>query len=135
MSIDGLEALQKRVREATGADGALDIEIVNVLMPGCWPVQWGIHAPRFTTYPEGLGPCVAMLRSVVPQATCYGFDVNPQEITAYVSRNCVGSGHWLKEGWRSDGNGCLALLDAIISAKLSLSKEKEARSQSSEGAL
>ncbi|CCB64430.1 hypothetical protein [Hyphomicrobium sp. MC1] len=93
--------------------------------------------PRFTTFPEGLGACVGLCMEVLPgwawkTGTCCVSD----DAWVVPDFNCPVHGERLLKqfgpiAWgsiwdtgididrRPAGNACLALLDAIVSAKLS----------------
>ena len=61
MNLESLRSLQKRIREATGPDRNLDWDIREAFNPG----RMG-QVPRYTPDPDGLGPCVALMREVLP---------------------------------------------------------------------
>ena len=61
MNLESLRSLQKRIREATWPDRNLDWDIREAFYPG----RMG-QAPLFTLDPDGLGPCVALMRMLLP---------------------------------------------------------------------
>ena len=66
-NLESLRSLQKRIREATGADRELDRDIANAFRPvGFRGFYTFTSAPLYTTDPDGLGPCVALLEAVLP---------------------------------------------------------------------
>ena len=65
-TIDTLKSLQKRTRESTGPDAELDLAIADAFgRPAIW-VGGDYVAERFTTDPDDLGACVALMREVLP---------------------------------------------------------------------
>ena len=52
---------------------------------------------RVYAYTSSLNDIIALIERELPQANCHGYDKDPKGATAYVSRNCVSSGHWLYE--------------------------------------
>lgn len=128
--LEALEQLQQRVREATGPDRELDADIAEAffLFPAAssrrpWQPQNGPaepawfsgnnffwwKPPHFTTDPDGLGACVALLRSVLPGAKWAKFHMGSFEIHE--------GGNWIADV-SALANDCLTFIDAIISAKL-----------------
>ena len=75
MNIESLRSLQKRIREATEPDRELDAAIAKAFgMPHGYH-EWiedrtyydtFEQAARFTLDPDGLGPCMALQRAVLP---------------------------------------------------------------------
>ena len=68
MSIEQLRSLQKRIREATGPDRELDWDIAKALDASFSAPPYLTDAPEFTLDPDGLGPCVALFKAVLPGA-------------------------------------------------------------------
>ena len=67
MNVESLRSLQKRIREAKGADRELDRDIANAFRPaGFRGFYTFTSAPLYTADPNGLGPCVALMREVLP---------------------------------------------------------------------
>lgn len=137
-NLESLRSLQKRIREATGPDRNLDWDIREAFYPG----RMG-QAPLFTLDPDGLGPCVALQRAVLP-GWCWR-----------IGTCCVSDDAWVAPDWdsptdgarlraqygeplfgtvfdqgvdidrRPPGNVCLAFLDAIIGAMIAELQLKE----------
>lgn len=111
MNLESLRSLQKRIREATGPDRNLDWDIREAFYPG----RMG-QAPLFTLDPDGLGPCVALMREVLPGCE-WGRNTN---------------GHWfifetptVVLAWALPlANDCLRFLDAIVSALIAQEEAK-----------
>lgn len=130
-NLESLRSLQKRIREAKGADRELDWIIANtfkvyrdVFAMGA-SVITHLDAPNFTLDPDGLGPCVALQRAVLPgwslcltvglsgdYAVIHEFDPPcrrlPSEPFSFRSYNI-----------------CLTALDAILSALIAQEEAKE----------
>lgn len=73
MNLSTLKYLQSRIREATGADPDLDFAIRKTFKLGpLWCSRYITDpddmAPRYTTDPDGLGACVELMRSLLPDA-------------------------------------------------------------------
>lgn len=137
-NLESLRSLQKRIREATGPDRNLDWDIREAFYPG----RMG-QAPLFTLDPDGLGPCVALLRSVLPgYAWKVGTCCVSDDAWVVPDFNCPVHGERLRAEYgeiewgsiwdtgididrRPSGNVCLALLDAIISALIAQEEAKE----------
>ena len=95
MNLESLRSLQKRIREAKGADRKLDAEIaiaLGLVSGAPWEIftdrlgertarnsmsgtevllrDFGryLKLPKLTSDPDGLGPCVALLEAVFPGA-------------------------------------------------------------------
>lgn len=75
MSLESLRSLQKRIREATGPDRKLDAAIAKAFGMPHGEKEWiedrsfcriDEQAQKFTADPDGLGPCVALQRAVLP---------------------------------------------------------------------
>jgi len=84
MNLESIRSLQKRIREATGPDRNLDWDIREAFYPG----RMG-QAPLFTLDPDGLGPCVALMRAALPG---WLFDLRQQhkeDWQARVHRRCL----------------------------------------------
>lgn len=125
MTIESLKALQTRIREATGPDRELDVEIARALRPGqLWCAEHPFApedvAPNFTTDPDGLGACVALFH----------------EVLTGCKWTRTASGRFRVWDWNdllaSDAkplaNDCLTFVDAIIeakAAKLEAEQEKQ----------
>ena len=145
MTIDTLRSLQQRIREATGPDRKLDLEICRAFDQ---PMGWsgdidGLGSHRYTTDPDGLGPCVALLRSVLPgYAWKVGTCCVSDDAWVVPDFNCPIHGERLRAEYgeiewgsiwdtgididrRPSGNVCLALLDAIVSALIAQAEAKE----------
>ena len=83
-NLESLRSLQKRIREATGPDRNLDWDIREAFYPG----RMG-QAPLFTLDPDGIGPCVALMRAALPG---WLFDLRQQhkeDWQARVHRRCL----------------------------------------------
>lgn len=151
--LDTLKSLQSRIREATGADRDLDAEICAVLRYGhrdecsgflrsfpVWRVKEygrveviddsGSPGPWFTcaeltTYPDGLGACVGLMRNVLPGCE---WEREFRNFGIYNIRTSEGSWHEIGYSTKPLANDCLTFIDAIISAeisKLEAEQEKE----------
>jgi hypothetical protein len=151
MNIDPLRSLQQRIREATGPDPDLDWEIWCALcQPAEWWGQkiesvfrdgdttlassWGCNTAdgyrhlgcgyigRFTTDPDGLGACKALMLEVLPG--CVWERTKNGSIHVYRA-----AGALLPIGFPEIGeicaNDCLTFIDAIISAAISEFEAKE----------
>ncbi len=76
MNLESLRSLQMRIREATGPDRELDCLIAAAVSGGdlhptsdlSGIIGSGIYVrvPSYTTDPDGLGPCVALMRMLLP---------------------------------------------------------------------
>ena len=136
MNLESLRSLQKRIREAKGADRELDWIIANtfkvyrdVFAMGA-SVITHLDAPNFTLDPDGLGPCVGLMREVLP-----GWQWTVSESTletkggrffsfVHVPIGYDAPGPW-PEGFCHHSNPCLSLLYSIISALIA--QEEEAK--------
>ena len=66
-NLESLRSLQKRIREAKGADRELVRDLANAFRPaGFRGFYTFTSAPLYTADPDGLGPCVALQRAVLP---------------------------------------------------------------------
>ena len=111
MNIESLRSLQKRIREATGPDRNLDWDIREAFYPG----RVG-QAPLFTLDPDGLGPCVALMREVLPGYVWGKFLDGNFELAGPPGTRTIYS--------RVLSSECLTFLDAILSALIA---QEEAR--------
>jgi hypothetical protein len=112
MNLESLRSLQKRIRESKGVDPRLDRDIAFALTD--WTLSSQELPPIFTADPDGLGPCVALLRSVLPGCAWKVGEIEWGSI-------------WdtgIDIDRRPSGNVCLALLDAIISALIAQEEAK-----------
>lgn len=64
MNLESLRSLQKRIRESKGVDPRLDRDIAFALTD--WTLSSQELPPIFTADPDGLGACVALMRTVLP---------------------------------------------------------------------
>ena len=87
MTLETLRALQTRIREATGADRELDWDIAKALDASFSAPPYLTDAPEFTLDPDGLGPCVALQRAVLPE---WKWDVFQRHISEKDKRFSVG---------------------------------------------
>lgn len=142
MNLESLRSLQKRIREATGPDRDLDHAILLTLLPRT-RTDLITYGTPFTTDPDGLGPCVALLRSVLPgYAWKVGTCCVSDDAWVVPDFNCPVHGERLRAEFgeiewgsiwdtgididrRPSGNVCLALLDAIVSALIAQEEAKE----------
>lgn len=150
--LETLRSLQARIREATGPDRELDAWIVVMLTPTrataddlvyliktepedhCAPGTYWLKqrsgaslrtAPLFTTDPDGLGACVALMREVLPGCE-WGRTVDGAFVV-------WGETYALLPGDEPDVLGsrwplatdCLTFLDAIISAVIAKEEARE----------
>lgn len=115
-NLSTLKSLQARIREATGADRELDLAIQQTFRPDDFVVM---HRPLYTTDPDGLGACVALMREVLPRWT-WGRDwfgnISVVDIEAIRDRNANSI---------RLANDCLTLLDAICAALIAEEEAKE----------
>jgi len=125
MNLESLRSLQKRIREATWPDRNLDWDIREAFYPG----RMG-QAPLFTLDPDGLGPCVALMRAALPgwpgSVSWNNLETNGGTSFAYVHTpiGYDGPSPW-PEGSLHHNNTCLALLYAIFSAAIAKEEARE----------
>jgi hypothetical protein len=128
MNLSTLKSLQSRIREATGADRELDIAIWDALDPTetigpPGPRIESSIAPPYTTDPDGLGACVALMREVLPGA------IREVEATGKLPKVTVWRYHDIVWQARSTEEHAIenhATLLAIISARIAeLEAEQE----------
>jgi len=120
MTLETLRSLQTRVREATGPDRELDVEIARALQPGqLWCVEHPFApedvAPNFTTDPDGLGACVALMHAILPGCE---WDRDFRKFSIFEVPNPNGAWHEIGYSENVLANDCLTFLDAIFSAKI-----------------
>ena len=116
-NLESLRSLQKRIRESKGVDPRLDRDIAFALTD--WTLSSQELPPIFTADPDGLGPCVALMREVLPgwywHKNGFGFSI----------------GKYVEDGFCPQfsavhlANYCLTFLDAIFSALIAQEKAKE----------
>ena len=124
MNLESLRALQTRIREATGPDRELDLEIMRAFYPEC---QWTIASTHpaignrlseaffFTTDPDGLGACVALMHATLPGCEWVRTEDRSFQIWREIGVK-VPIGYL---SYRAPlANDCLTFLDAICSAKI-----------------
>lgn len=154
-NLESLRSLQKRIREAKGADRELDAEIAITLelIPG---PPWKIYAdangtrvachtlsgteialgdfngyitiPKFTLDPDGLGPCVALQRALLPDAyfCVRRTALRPGMIPGSApSAYCGECGDWGQPSKDCHDSIVLAALLAIVSALIAQEEAKE----------
>lgn len=121
MNIEQLRSLQKRIRDATGPDRELDWDIAKALDASFSAPPYLTDAPEFTLDPDGLGPCVALLEAVLPGAE---LEISTLHGIAFV-RLPLNAQDGPERARRNDGNKCLALCDAILSALIAQEEAKE----------
>jgi hypothetical protein len=121
-TIDDLKRLQKRIRECKGADRELDKTIwlaignaPRVVPEGC-TLNTGL-APRYTTYPDGLGACVSLMDSVLPG--CVWERVKGGAFFIYRTARALMPLNWLDLPEHNLPNDCLTFIDAIVAANIS----------------
>jgi hypothetical protein len=130
-NLESLRSLQKRIREATGPDRELDLAIyqdLDVFNPALkgFPARGAfspdaMEVPKITLDPDGLGPCVALQRAVLPgcewskdrRGEIIIFDELPAKVWAVVAIA------------KPLANDCLTFLDAIFSAAIDQEEAKE----------
>ncbi|MBA2125097.1 hypothetical protein DLM45_02505 [Hyphomicrobium methylovorum] len=119
--------MQTRLREATGPDSELDKDISTALNHyDDSLVPWGgdLHPYDYTTDPDGLGACVALMRSVLPR---WLFDIRQQhqdDFQARVYRRCLKrTPH--DDVFASHRLATHATLLAIVSALIAIEEAKE----------
>lgn len=123
MNLSTLKSLQSRIREATGADRELDIAIWDALDPTetigpPGPRIESSIAPPYTTDPDGLGACVALMRSQFPDAN---WERVQRQMGICGIRNGPQWSHWVKPL----ANDCLTFLDAICAALIAEEEAKQ----------
>lgn len=134
LATDGLGDLLARAEGATGRDNALATDIYNALGDQAmdrgklgWTWRPGGRG-MWHNLPDlcsSLDAALELVARALPDANCHGYDLTPSGVDAYVSRNSVASGHWLKEGRAA--TPALALLAALLKA-LSEPRSSEAAS-------
>lgn len=91
-----LAELIARLEAATEGSRELDLAIYALCVPES-PEKWVRDRPE--TYAPHYTTSIDAALSLVPEtANCHGYDRDPKEVVAFVSRNHVKDGHWLKEG-------------------------------------
>lgn len=137
MNLESLRSLQKRIREATGPDRELDAAISLVLHADFWAsldrqeLRQAFSISPYTADPDGLGPCVALMREVLPGCDyerhrygnyhiCDGTQWHSSPHTR-LEESPDGFGIELPE----HANDCLTFLDAIFSAAIAQEEAKE----------
>lgn len=76
--LETLRSLQTRLRDATGPDRRIDVAILDALSDPS-----SIVLPHYTADPDGLGACVALMRSVLPG---WLFDIRQQHPDDFQAR-------------------------------------------------
>ena len=139
-NLESLRSLQKRIREATGPDREIDLEICKVFgifksvmkrldAQGSLTAD-NLGAAPFTLDPDGLGPCVALMRMLLPgwpgSVSWNNLETNGGTSFAYVHTpiGYDGPSPW-PEGSLHHNNTCLALLYAIFSALIAQEEANE----------
>lgn len=117
MQIESLKSLQARVRECKGADRELDHAICMALnyVPYIPDNAINQSIPHFTTYPEGLGACVALMMEVLPGYTRV-VDASAPECLIDVDISPPGPGlNWIKGRHELETHATLlVILSAVI---------------------
>lgn len=135
MNLESLRSLQKRIREATGPDREIDLEICKVFgifksvmkrldAQGSLTAD-NLGAAPFTLDPDGLGPCVALMREVLPGWSLF-LTVGVSGDYAVIHEFAPPCRRLPSEpfSFRSY-NICLTALDAIFSALIAQEEAKE----------
>lgn len=117
-TINTLRSLQKRIREATGPDRGIDGTISRAFNF----FDRDGFSPPFTSDPDGLGACVALMREVLPgcEWTRNGYG----DFHILVGR---GSIYERMVGGHAGPNDCIRFIDAIVSARIAVIAELEAK--------
>jgi hypothetical protein len=109
---EGLASLLERVREATGPDRDID-QAIREAIDGKMMERQLLWRETFP-YSASIDASLALVGRLLPGANCVGFDKDPRDVTAYVSRNHVAEGHYFVEGVAATPP--LAILAALLSA-------------------
>jgi len=131
-----LSTLIDRVRAASGPDREIDADVYEALgyQVKRRPVRHSsVHKSHATSvswryldsgrwlameyFTASLDAVVALIERELPEANCWGVEKEPGYIEAFVSRNNVESGHWMRLG--NAATPALSLLAAFLSAKQS----------------
>jgi len=122
--VDRLRLLQTRIREGTGPDRELDCDIDRVLRGrSVWPEHGATYSVEghvwvstdyYTTDPDGLGACVALMREVLP-----GCEWTRNQFGCFLIWSTSGNAVPSIMPAPKLANDCLTFLDAIIAAKIS----------------
>lgn len=108
MTLETLRSLQTRIREATGADRELDFDIGDLIKIPPHEVT-----PHYTTDPDGLGACVALMHATLPGR--------------HWKRDYDGDIFLRGGGYaRPLANDCLTFIDAIMSAVIAEEEQEKA---------
>jgi len=121
-NLESLRSLQTRIREATGPDRFLDADIWRKLIGDVLPPK---NYPKLTADPDGLGPCVALQRAVLPGWSLF-LTVGVSGDYAVIHEFAPPCRRLPSEpfSFRSY-NICLTALDAILSALIAQEEAKE----------
>lgn len=124
-----LSELLERVRGATGPDRELDDDLLEIVGIGYYDYtrsnyEYRVDEPSKLDLTKAWGhphptasidAALALTDRCLPDANCKGVEYDPSSgWSAYVSRNNVQNGHWLKEAYAPTAP--LAILDALLSA-------------------
>lgn len=112
--LETLRSLQTRIREATGPDRDLDFDIGDIIEIPPWEVT-----PNYTTDPDGLGACVALMREVLPG---YGRLVSQNTASSFVEMQHP-DGRSRLTGKASHAIETHATLLAIVSALIAIEEQ------------
>lgn len=114
--VSRIAELLARVKAATGpVDHITAAGWANTYSP--WPTEseeWHLFIKALGSGLEALGAALALMKRCLPSANCYGVERDPFGWNAYVSRNHVNEGHWLKEAVAPTAP--LAILAALLIA-------------------
>jgi len=124
-NLESLRSLQKGIREATGPDRDLDHAILLALLPRT-RTDLITYGTPFTADPDGLGPCVALMRAALPGCrwtkTASGrYRIWSDDADRVLEAEPLG----ILSDADPRANDCLTFLDAIFSAAIAQEKAKE----------
>lgn len=113
--------LLERVKAATGPSRTLDALISealqqDVIADAGYDDDGKLNRITFAMprYTASIDASLALMKRKLPDANCYGVERDPFGWNAYVSRNHVNEGHWLKEAVAPTAP--LAILAALLTA-------------------
>lgn len=126
-NLESLRSLQKRIREATGPERKLDLAICkmfNQRMSWSGDIE-GLGSLPYTLDPDGLGPCVALKREVLPGCRWTKTASGRYRVWGNEPDYILEGSH--PAIWSDSeplANDCLTFLDAIFSAVIAKEEAK-----------
>jgi hypothetical protein len=124
-NLESLRSLQKRIREAKGADCILDTDILVALLGEYEGELWDRQGNPLTLDPDGLGPCVALMREVLPGCRWTKTASGRYRVWGNEPDYILEGSH--PAIWSDSeplANDCLTFLDAIFSAVIAKEEAK-----------